>query len=227
MNNEITVAEYSKITGLSRKTIYEKIKKGKLETVEKRIDNRPVKFIKLNIPVDEFRTLATDGEAETKAEVKTVNEVNEVSGVNEENNPVNEVNNPVNEVKEQGTEGEKELAVPLGKASPKEPQTTTEEFLLQEIKDLREQIKEKDRQLLEFANKFAELAQQSNMIAEKAIHTTGQAQILQAVDKQQHGKVIEAGEPTESQEEPIGYKEPKDGEAPKSFWKKLADWFSL
>lgn len=222
MNNEITVAEYSKITGLSRKTIYDKIKKGKLRAVERRgEDNRPVKYILLDIPAEELRKLDEDGEKQEDTEVKNVNNVNAGEEVKEVNNPINEVKQEVKQVKDLKEPEEEQAPKAESKAT-----TATEQFLLDEIKDLREQIKEKDKQLLEFANKFAELAKQSNLIAEKAIHTTGQAQILQAVDKQQHGQVIEAGEPTEKQEEPIGYKEPKDGEAPKGFWKKLAYWFT-
>lgn len=222
MNNEITVAEYSKITGLSRKTIYDKIKKGKLRAVERRgEDNRPVKYILLDIPAEELRKLDEDGEKQEDTEVKNVNNVNAGEEVKEVNNPVNEVKQEVKQVKDLKEPEEEQAPKAESKAT-----TATEQFLLDEIKDLREQIKEKDKQLLEFANKFAELAKQSNLIAEKAIHTTGQAQILQAVDKQQHGQVIEAGEQIPIVEEKIGYKEPEDGEKPKGFWKRLAYWFT-
>ena len=219
MNNEITVAEYSKITGLSRKTIYDKIKKGKLSTIERRgEDNRPVKFILLDIPVEEFRKLAETEPKQEEQEVKNVNDVNEEGQVNNVKDPVNEVKEQVKSVNE-ASKTEEEQAP---KAESREA-TTTEQFLLDEIKDLREQIKEKDRQLLELANKFAELAKQSNTIAEKAIQTTGQAQILQAVDKKD--KIVEVlEEPKE--EERIGYKEPKDGEEPKGFLNKLFYWFT-
>ena len=208
MNNEIAVAEYSKITGLSRKTIYDKINKGKLSVVEGRGENnRPQKYIVLNISVDEFRKLGKDKEKQEETEVKNVNNVNE-------DGEVNEVNNHNYLEEEQAP-----------KAESSKP-TATEQFLLDEIKDLREQIKEKDKQLLEFANKFAELAKQSNLIAEKAIHTTGQAQILQAVNKKQQGISLEPGEQIPIVEEKIGYKEPEDGEKPKGFWKRLAYWFT-
>lgn len=222
MNNEIAVAEYSKITGLSRKTIYDKINKGKLSVVEGRGENnRPQKYIVLNISVDEFRKLGKDKEKQEETEVKNVNNVNEDGEVNEVNNPVNEVKDEVNEVNNHNYLEEEQAP----KAESSKP-TATEQFLLDEIKDLREQIKEKDKQLLEFANKFAELAKQSNLIAEKAIHTTGQAQILQAVNKKQQGISLEPGEQIPIVEEKIGYKEPEDGEKPKGFWKRLAYWFT-
>lgn len=219
MNNEIAVAEYSKITGLSRKTIYDKINKGKLSVVERRGENnRPQKYIVLNIPVDEFRKLGKDEEKQEETEVKNVNNVNEKDEVKEVNNSVNEVKDGVKQVKNLNNLEEEQAP----KAESSEPKTA-EQILLDEIKELREQIKEKDKQLLEFANKFAELAKQSNLIAEKAIHTTGQAQILQAVDKQQQGKIIETEEPIE---ERLGYKEPEDEDKPKGFWKKIAYWFT-
>ena len=225
MKNEITVAEYSKITGLSRKTIYDKIKKGKLVVEERRgEDNRPVKFIQLDCPVDEFRK--KHGKTPQQEE-HIVNEVNEgelekdekevknpVNNVNEEEKDVNEVINPASQ------QGEKAPKAGNGEA------LSTEQFLLLEIQELREQIKEKDRQLLDFANKFAELAQQSNLIAEKAIHTTGQAQILQAVDKQ--AKVVGAIEEPIIEEEQQTKKEEKQTKPKESmnWWEKFAYWIT-
>ena len=44
---KITVAEYHKETGLSKKTIYKKIDQGKLKTETQYINNRPITFIVL------------------------------------------------------------------------------------------------------------------------------------------------------------------------------------
>ena len=222
MKNEITVAEYSKITGLSRKTIYDKIKKGKLVVEERRgEDNRPVKFIQLDCPVDEFRKkhgippqhiVNEVNEGETEKDKKEVK--NPVNNVNEEEKDVNEVINPASQ------QGEKAPKAGNGEA------LSTEQLLLLEIQELREQIKEKDRQLLDFANKFAELAQQSNLIAEKAIHTTGQAQILQAVDKQ--AKVVGAIEEPIIEDEQQAQKEEKPTKPKEnmSLWEKIVYWFT-
>lgn len=46
--------------------------------------------------------------------------------------------------------------------------------------ELRQQVKEKDEKLMEYADKFAELSRQTAELADKAISTTGQAQILHA-----------------------------------------------
>ena len=227
MSKEINVADYSAMTGLSRKTIYGKINKGKLSAVERREEdsNRPIKYIILD----------NRAKALIKKELVEVEQEEEIKGIDEEQE--NEVNNPVNEVIDEVKsrvnlviDEVKEVNDPVNLNKEQEEQeqkpesketTTTEKLLLQEIQDLREQIKEKDKQLLEFANKFAELAKQSNMIAEKAINTTGQAQILQAVDKQ-----IKVNDAIEEPEERIGYKEPENEEEPKGFWKKLAYWFT-
>ena len=61
------------------------------------------------------------------------------------------------------------------------------------IEELEKQIKEKDKVILDYANKFAEMATQAQSIAVSALNTTGQAQYLQATQQatQQAEQTIE------------------------------------
>lgn len=85
------------------------------------------------------------------------------------------------------------------------------------IGELQNQLLEKDKiildyskQIIDFTNRFAEMAEKSQIIAEKALDTTGQAQLLHAVDKQ-----IEVNEPIKEVIEPVAViEEPKK----KSSW---------
>ena len=56
-------------------------------------------------------------------------------------------------------------------------------YLKAQIEALQAQIAEKDKIIADFTQKFADIAVSSNIIAEKALQTTNQAQILQAMEK--------------------------------------------
>lgn len=77
---------------------------------------------------------------------------------------------------------------------------------LERVRELERQIQEKDKVILDYANKFAEMATQAQNIAVSALTTTGQAQYLQATQqKEQHTEAIEEYKPVEK----------------KSFWQRL------
>lgn len=65
------------------------------------------------------------------------------------------------------------------------------------IEELERQLQEKDKVILDYANKFAEMATQAQSIAVSALTTTGQAQYLQATQQatQQTEKAVEITTP--------------------------------
>lgn len=65
-------------------------------------------------------------------------------------------------------------------------------FLQQQIIDLRQEVKEKDKQLSEYHSRITSLLEKQQELTEKALQTTGQAQLLQAADKLPKEAVIEA-----------------------------------
>ena len=75
------------------------------------------------------------------------------------------------------------------KLEPKEEIDIDYIYLLEQqnkkIEELERQIQEKDKVILDYANKFAEMATQAQNIAVSALNTTGQAQYLQATQQQE------------------------------------------
>lgn len=62
------------------------------------------------------------------------------------------------------------------------------DFLLTENRELRQQIQEKDKIIIDLTTKLSDLTSQAQTIAENALITTSQAQALQAMDKQEPTK---------------------------------------
>lgn len=59
------------------------------------------------------------------------------------------------------------------------------EYQNKRIEELEKQLKEKDNIILEYSNKFADMAKQAQDIAVSALNTTGQAQYLQATQQKE------------------------------------------
>lgn len=59
------------------------------------------------------------------------------------------------------------------------------EYQNKRIEELEKQLKEKDNIILEYSNKFADMAKQAQEIAVSALNTTGQAQYLQATQQKE------------------------------------------
>lgn len=99
-----------------------------------------------------------------------------------------------------------------------------------EIEALRLQLQEKDRVILDYAGKFAEMAAQAQSIAAAALTTTGQAQYLQAAAQADKapGGAVEAAEIVPAEDAAAVPEEPAEdsstgaGQKPhkRSFW----DW---
>lgn len=135
-NRELTIAEYARLNDVSVQSVYDRINRGTLNTIEKAgKKGRKIKYIIVD----------TTEEEDNKLEET-------------ENNNKND-----KKIKE----------------------------LEEKIEDLQNKLLEKDKiildysnKIIEYTNKFAEMAENSQRIAEKALNTTGQAQLLHAVDKQ-------------------------------------------
>lgn len=139
-NREMRIAEYAKLKDVSVQSIYDRINRGTLKTIERKNEKgRTIKYIVIDTTEEEDNKLE---EVEVKKEV-----------INEEvNERTKELEDKINELQNQLLEKDKIIL-------------------------------EYSNKLIEYSNKFIEMAEKSQIIAEKALDTTGQAQLLHAVDK--------------------------------------------
>jgi len=191
MKRELTIAEYSAQIGISKKNIYKKIEQGKIDTVEKKINNRNVLCVIVEEEPEEVKEV---NYTEVKA-VKEVKENGSENGYIPEKEEVKEVNYPEVKAVKEVNYPEQNIIQSI--------QTKREKELLEEIERLREKINEKDKVINDYANKFAVMAQQAQEIANKALTTTGNAQLLQAAEKQENRN-------PEVKEEKVDVVEPKE-----------------
>lgn len=141
----LTVPEFAERAGVSKQAVYSRIKSG---SIDEYISEEGGKKRISTAALPYFAPRQDSGKVENQEQTTSPDKLTEVDG----------------QVDSQNQSNSDKLIVEL---------TEQVKTLSQQVDTLIRQNKEKDEKLLEYADKFAELA-------EKAINTTGQAQLLHA-----------------------------------------------
>lgn len=141
----LAVPEFAERAGVSKQAVYSRIKSG---SVDEYISEEGGKKRISTAALPFFAPRQDSGKADNQEQTTLPDKLTEVDG----------------QVESQNQSNSDKLIVEL---------TEQVKTLSQQVESLIQQNKEKDAKLIEYADKFAELA-------EKAINTTGQAQLLHA-----------------------------------------------